>query len=117
MTEQEKQEIITELEQRLEQKFSNRLTKQGSQTILKVPREKWFKDTNNSGQQSLMSEVFNSPYASWKIWDAIRKLTCIVCGKNYVQQLADIEDADEVAEKLCQFVYDLKKEREKHETV
>lgn len=43
-----------------------------------------------------------------QVWETIRKLTCVVCGKQYVRQLANVENVDEIAEKLCQFVYDLK---------
>lgn len=57
---------------------------------------------------SLMADAFDSTIISWQVWETIRKLTCVICGKQYVRQLANVENADEIAEKLCQFVYDLK---------
>lgn len=76
--------------------------------MLKEPREKWFKDDGRFGSASTMSEAFGSSIISWQVWEMIRKLTCVVCGKQYVRHLAGIDNADEVAEKICQFVYDLK---------
>ncbi|MBE5703921.1 MAG: hypothetical protein EGS62_06815 [Ruminococcus sp.] len=77
-------------------------------TTLKTPREKWFRDENGNGRYSLMADAFDSTIISWRVWETIRKLTCVVCGKQYVRQLANVENADEIAEKFCQFVYDLK---------
>ena len=55
----------------------------------------------------MMEEAFGSSIIAWQIWEIIRKLTCVVCGKQYVRHLAEVENADEIAEKICQFVYDL----------
>ena len=108
MTEQEKKELLDELEKRMDEKYKGCLTREDVTTTLKVPREKWFRDENGNGRYSLMADVFDSTIISWQVWETIRKLTCVICGKQYVRQLANIENADEVAEKLCQFVYDLK---------
>lgn len=115
MTEQEKKELLDELEKRMDEKYKGCLTREDVATTLKVPREKWFKDENRGGHNSLMSEIFDSPIISWQVWKTIRKLTCVICGKQYVRQLANVENADEVAEKLCQFVYGLKIEFKKQE--
>lgn len=115
MTEQEKKELLDELEKRMDEKYKGCLTREDVTTTLKVPREKWFKDENGGGHNSLMSEIFDSPIISWQVWETIRKLTCVICGKQYVRQLANVENADEVAEKLCQFVYGLKIEFKKQE--
>lgn len=104
MTEQEKQEIISEIEKRIDEKYKGCLSREDTQSVLKNPREKWFK-----GYDSPMHILFGN-IIYWQVWELIRKLTCIVCGKQYVRHLADIEYADEVAEKICQFVYELKKE-------
>ena len=40
----------------------------------------------------------------------IRKLTCYICGTSYVRHLSGNEKANEIAEKLCQTVYDLRME-------
>ncbi len=108
MTEQEKNELLEELEQRFEQKYKGCLTREDVATTLKEPREKWFRDENGNGRCSLMADAFGSSIISWQVWETIRKLTCVICGKQYVRQLANVENADEIAEKLCQFVYDLK---------
>lgn len=115
MTEQEKKELLDELEKRMDEKYKGCLTREDVTTTLKAPREKWFKDENGGGHNSLMSEIFDSPIISWQVWKTIRKLTCVICGKQYVRQLANVENADEVAEKLCQFVYGLKIEFKKQE--
>lgn len=115
MTEQEKNELLEELEQRFEKKYKGCLTKEDVATVLKEPREKWFKDENGHGSNSIMSEAFGSSIIAWQVWETIRKLTCVVCGKQYVRHLKEEDNADEVAEKLCQFVYDLKVEFKEQE--
>lgn len=108
MTEQEKKELLDELEKRMDEKYKGCLTREDVATTLKAPREKWFRDENGNGRYSLMADAFDSTIISWQVWETIRKLTCVICGKQYVRQLANVENANEVAEKLCQFVYDLK---------
>lgn len=117
MTEQEKKELLDELEKRMDEKYKGCLTREDVATTLKAPREKWFKDEDGGGSNSLMSKAFDSSIISWQVWETIRKLTCVVCGKQYVRQLANVENADEIAEKLCQFVYDLKMEFKKHKVL
>lgn len=101
-------ELLDELEKRMDEKYKGCLTRENVATTLKAPREKWFKDENGNGRYSLMAEAFDSSIISWQVWETIRKLTCVICDKQYVRQLANVENADEIAEKLCQFVYDLK---------
>lgn len=36
-------------------------------------------------------------------WEYINE----ICGKQYVRQIAGIEEAPEIAEKICQYIYDL----------
>ena len=109
MTEQEKNEILDELEKRMDKKYKGCLSKEDTHSVLKAPREKWFRD-DNGGNSSIMSEAFDSTIISWQVWEIIRKLTCVICGKQYVRHLAGIENADEIAEKICQYIYDLKVE-------
>lgn len=116
MTEQEKNELLEELEQRFEKKYKGCLTKEDVATVLKKPREKWFKDENGHCSNSLMSEAFCSGIIAWQVWETIRKLTCVVCGKQYVRHLKEEDNADEVAEKICQCIYDLKKGKEAEES-
>ena len=115
MTEQEKKELLDELEKRIDEKYKGCLTGEDVATTLKVPREKWFRDENGNGRNSLMTDAFDSSIISWQVWETIRKLTCAVCGKQYVRHLANVENADDIAEKLCQFVYDLKMDFKKQE--
>ena len=115
MTEQEKKELLDELEKRIDEKYKGCLTREDVATTLKAPREKWFRDENGNGRSSLMMDAFDSSIISWQVWETIRKLTCVICGKQYVRQLANVENADEIAEKLFQFVYDLKMDFKKQE--
>ena len=62
MTEQEKNELLEELEQRFEKKYKGCLTKEDVATVLKEPREKWFKDENGHGSNSLISEAIRLRY-------------------------------------------------------
>lgn len=110
MTEQEKKEIIEELESRFEKKYKGSLFKEDTQTVLKVPREKWFRSENGGGSGSLMAEAFDNTVISWQIWEMVRKLTCNICGKHYVRHIAGDEHAEEIAERICQLIFDLRME-------
>ena len=55
-----------------------------------------------------MTNAFDNRIVSWQVWETIRKLTCVICGKQYVRHLAGIEESEEIAEQICQFVYDLR---------
>lgn len=46
MTEQEKKELLDELEKRMDEKYKGCLIREDVATTLKVPREKWFRDEN-----------------------------------------------------------------------
>lgn len=107
LEEREKQEIIDELEERIERKYKGILTGEDVQSILREPREKWFRDENDSGHKSLMTQAFNNSIVAWAVWEQIRRLTCRVCGKSYVRQLTEDDNADMVAEKICALVYAL----------
>ena len=111
MTEQEKAEILEELEKRIDQKYKGCLSREDTQSVLKQAREKWFTHDCIKGKDSPMHKVFGN-IIYWQVWELIRKLTCIICGCQYVRHLAGCGYAEEVAEKLCQTVYDLKKEYE-----
>ena len=81
MTEQEKKELLDELEKRVDEKYKGCLTREDVAATLKAPREKWFRDENGNGRYSLMADAFDSTIISWRVWETIRKLTCVVCGK------------------------------------
>lgn len=109
MTEQEKVEILDELEKRMEKKYKGCLSKEDTQSVLKNVREKWFTRDCFKGTDSPMHKLFGN-IIYWQVWELIRKLTCIICGCQYVRHLAGCDYAEEVAEKLCQCVFDLKTE-------
>lgn len=103
MTELEKNEILEELEKRFDKKYKGYLSREDTQSVLKVPREKWF--TSDGVMRGLFGSIIY-----WQVWELIRKLTCIVCGKQYVRHLSEVPIADEVCEKICRFVFELKEE-------
>ena len=107
MNEDEKKALLDELEKRFEEKYKGCLIKEDVFKPLKEPREKWFNGPNGGGGNSLMAEAFDSSIIAWQVWETIRKLTCVICGKQYVRQIAGIEEALEIAEKICQYIYDL----------
>jgi hypothetical protein len=109
MTEQEKQEIVSEVEKQIMSKMKGSLVKEDTQSVLSEPRDKWFRKGTARYSGSLMYNVFGS-YIYWCVWEIIRKLTCYICGTGYVRNLQGNEKAAEIAEKLCQTVYDLRTE-------
>lgn len=119
MTEKEKQEIISELENRIDEKYKLFLSKENSGLVLKEQREKWFNTPDRrsfqNANQSVMANAFGHPFYAWRAWDNIRKLTCLICGKQYVRQLAGDKIANEICEKLCQTVFDLREIYRKEE--
>lgn len=110
MTEQEKSEILDELEKRIEKKYKGCLSKEDTQSVLKNVREKWFAHDLYKKDSPMHNLFGNIIY--WQVWELIRKLTCIICGCQYVRHLSGCDYAEEVAEKLCQAVFDIKKEYE-----
>ena len=54
-----------------------------------------------------MGEAFGSGPTAREAWEAIRKLTCAVCGVRKVRELKNVEKSPVVAEKICQYIYDL----------
>ena len=114
MTEQEKQEIVSEVEKQILEKMKGTVIREDTQSVLKKPRSKWFTSAS-CNTESIMYKLFGT-YVYWCVWDMIRKLTCYICGTSYVRNLSGNEMADEVVEKLCQFVYDLRTEYLEHET-
>ena len=109
MTEQEKELLLDELEKRIEKKYKGCLTREDTQSVLKEAREKWFTYEPIRGPKSPMFNLFGN-IIYWQVWEHIRKLTCIICGCQYVRHVAGVKGAEEVAEKLCQAVYDIKRE-------
>ncbi len=112
MTEQEKELLLDELEKRIEKKYKGCLTREDTQSVLKNVRDKWFSYDSIRQPSSPMHKLFGN-IIYWQVWEHIRKLTCVICGCQYVRHLANLPDpkcAEEVAEKLCQAIYDIKRE-------
>lgn len=105
ITEAEKLEILNELEKRMDERAKEFPAKKYPGLVLKEPREKWF--SGKADGCSLMTKAIGNGVIAWKAWDAIRKLTCIVCGAQTVKQLERWNEGAETAEKICQFIYDL----------
>lgn len=94
-----KAEIINELRE------AGMLKEPTKANPLKVPYEKWF---SNSGEKKIYP-LFEGG-KKWKVWESIRILTCQIVGADRVTNISADGEAAEICEKLCQFVYDLRKE-------
>lgn len=105
MTEQKEQEIVDRVEKSV--------CKEDTQKVLQEPRNKWFKDANGSGTDSLMANALGNSFIAWSAWEQIRRLTCVACGKKYVRQLTEDDHAKEVCEEICQTIYDIAMMRKK----
>lgn len=110
MTNQEKEALKAEIIDEITAKIKPQLMKEDTQSVLATPRNKWFREKGDMHCHSPMGELFGT-YTYWQVWEHIRRLTCYICGKGYVRQLRESDHADDVAEQLCQIVYDLKKEK------
>lgn len=108
MTEQEKQEIITEVKKSVMDEMKDKIVKEDTQKTLKVPREKWYGERFSTRQDSTMVQAFDTSYMAWEAWDHIRRLTCLVCGVRYVRQLEGNPDAERICDEICQKIYDLR---------
>lgn len=112
ITEKEKEQLKAEILAELDQTLKGVLTTEATSTVMKETRNKWF------GHDGKMDEIFDI-HTSWKIWEHVRKITCFVCGENYVRRLIGKEElANSVVECLCQAIYDARKRSLKlHEKV
>ncbi len=110
MTDAEKKEIVQAVLAEI-----NNAPKPVTARGLTPTHEKWFRDENGCASTSLMGKAFNGngPRA-YSIWELTRRATCAICGAQYVNQLKDTEDANMVADKICQTIYDLAIERNRN---
>ena len=112
MTDQEKEALKEEILSEIVEKFKGSAIREDIQGTLAEARDKWFRDAGkwpNFENRSPMFEAFGN-YTYWSVWEHIRKLTCFICGQRYVRQLGGDTMANEIAEALCQTVYDLRLE-------
>lgn len=115
MTDIEKQEIIAEVEASVMEKVDKKYGREDTQSVLKAPREKWFGNSDTRYKACPpMREAFGT-FIDYQVWEIIRRLTCLIMGRKYVRQLSGDAKAEEVAERICQFVYDLRNEIRKNE--
>lgn len=107
MTETEKKEIVQAVLAELKN-----APKPTTARGLTPTHEKWFRDENGCASTSLMGKALNydGPRA-YSIWELTRRATCAICGVRYVTQLKDLGEANEIADKICQTIYDLTIER------
>ncbi|NCU43801.1 CopG family transcriptional regulator [Candidatus Saccharibacteria bacterium] len=108
MTDKEKAELVCEIEKSIIEKMKGTYIRKNTQAALAETRIKWFNSPVNNGP-SLMFDIFGT-YKYAAVWDCIRKLTCLICGANYCRNIVPEMGANEVAENLCQLVYDLRKQ-------
>ena len=111
MTETEKKEIVQAVLAELKN-----APKPTTARGLTPTHEKWFRDSNGSASTSVMGKAFggDGPRA-YSIWELTRRATCAICGVRYVNQLKDLDDANAVADSICQVIYDLAAERRRDE--
>jgi len=105
ITPEEKEQLKAEIMADIKEEFKGTLLKEDTQSVLAEVRHKWF---GNSGHNGLMNNVFEI-HTVWKIWELVRKLTCLICGTGYVRRLSGKEDiANRLADSLCQTIYALR---------
>lgn len=63
MTEQKEQEIVDRIEKSV--------CKEDTQKVLQEPRNKWFRDANGSGTDSLMANAFGNSFVAWSTREQI----------------------------------------------
>ena len=101
MTELEREQIVEEVIKRIGG------NKQVTPRALTETHEKWFRDDKGTSYHSKMTKALGDPSATYSIWELVRRATCVCCGVQYVRQLKNIEKANEIADKICQLIYDL----------
>ena len=103
ITPEEKEAIKAEIMEELNEKLKGTVLREDVSSTLRETRDKWF------GYNGKMSEVFET-YTAYKIWECVRKITCLVCGETYVRRLAGKEKlANSIAECLCHTIYNARK--------
>ncbi len=111
MTEKERAILIDELAEEVIKRIGG--NKQVTPRALFRVHDKWFRDDNGASYKSKMTQALGDPSKGWAIWELVRRATCVICGVQYVRQLKDPDKANEVADTICQLIYDLAvKERE-----
>ena len=71
MTEQKEQQIVDRVEKRVLEKLEKSVCKEDTQKVLQEPRNKWFRDANGSGTDSLMANAFGNSFVAWSTREQI----------------------------------------------
>ena len=76
MTEQKEQEIVDRIEKRVLEKLEKSVCKEDTQKVLQEPRNKWFKDANGFGTDSLMANALGNSLRKEICKAAYRRRSC-----------------------------------------
>ena len=101
MTEKEKQEIIEELKKQM---MEERETRPHIRMLLPTYK-KWFKGKN--GREDYNSIMDKVVYSQSRVWDSVRAITANLLGVKSVVHIKDAQIANEIADRLCQEIYDI----------
>lgn len=76
---------------------------------------RWFHDTTKDYTENFEKpfRILSEPPYVWKIWEAMRMLTCAVNNSNRVDRIGNPAAALDFCEKLCEFTYNYMENREK----
>ena len=113
MTEQERTELKAEIMQEVEERFTGIAIREDTQGIFADVRKVWVQGAGRTTwaqsrkEPSPFYEAFG-PVVFWKIWEAVRKLVCLTMGVGYVRQIKDKEAARELADILCETLYNFR---------
>lgn len=105
MTNEEREQIVQEVLKAL-----GTVKTENRSRALVPTLDKWFRDEKGSTYGSKMAEALNgNTQGAYAIWELIRRATCLLCGCQYVRQIKDADRANEIADTICQTIYELAK--------
>lgn len=112
-----KMEITKEIKEYIDKEVQRQLAdakvQKNTPRLLGATHTKWFRDENGSASTSKMGKALGMDgVKAYRIWDCIRPIVTIVCGKSYVRQVSteDEQFINDLADRLCQIVYDARLE-------
>lgn len=109
ITKEIKDYIDAEVKKQLEQTQ----IKKNTPRLLSATQSKWFRDEHGCASTSKMGKALGMDgVRAYRIWDCIRPIVTIVCGKSYVRQVSteDEQFINDLADRLCQMIYDARLE-------
>lgn len=112
MTEQERAELKAELMQEIRNEMNIPAINSDASRCLQPVLNKWCNGVNGRGYRGGALIESMSACKGWNSWEHIRRLTCNIMNVSYVRDIEDIERARKIADKLCEVVVELTKERE-----